>query len=129
MAKRLRPTEGELAILGVLWEKGEATVREVHVALGGEGAYTTSLKLLQIMTEKGLVKRDVSQRTHVYRAAEGGEKTQRRILRDLMEKAFGGSAGQLVLRALSAKRASAEELAEIRKMIDSYEKCEVRSEK
>jgi predicted transcriptional regulator len=122
MAKVAKPTEGELAILGVLWQKGEATVREVHEALGGEGAYTTVLKLLQIMTEKGLVKRDVSARTHVYRAAEGGEKTQRRILRDLMEKAFGGSAGKLVLRALSAKRASAEELAEIRRMIDAYER-------
>jgi predicted transcriptional regulator len=122
MAKVAKPTEGELAILGVLWQKGEATVREVHEALGGEGAYTTVLKLLQIMTEKGLVKRDVSARTHVYRAAEGGEKTQRRILRDLMEKAFGGSAGKLVLRALSAKRASAEELAEIRRMIEAYER-------
>lgn len=124
MAKAGRPTEGELEILGVLWERGEATVREVHGALGKETAYTTVLKLLQIMTEKGLVKRDVSERTHVYRAAEGGEKTQRRILRDLMEKAFGGSAGKLVLRALSAKRASAEELAEIRRMIDLYEKGE-----
>jgi predicted transcriptional regulator len=116
------PTDGELAILRVLWECGPSTVRQVHERMGRTTAYTTALKLLQIMAEKGLVKRDVRERTHVYIAAQPAEATQRQIVKELMEKAFAGSAADLVLQALSAKRASAEELAEIRRTIEAFEK-------
>jgi predicted transcriptional regulator len=120
-----RPTDAELAILRVLWACGACTVREVHEALHpgrGTGAgYTTTLKLMQIMTAKGLVRRDEAARTHVYRAAAAREKTLRRLVGDLVERAFGGSAGQLVLHALSSRRASKEELAEIRKVLDEVE--------
>lgn len=126
MAKRefVKPTEAELAILRVLWERGESTVREVTEALQAERGtgYTTALKLLQIMTEKGLVRRNESARTHVYQASEPAEATQRRLVGDLLDKVFGGSAPRLVLQALSAKRASRKELAEIRQMIDQLEK-------
>src|SRR5262245_39007049 len=103
-----RPTDGELAILQVLWTDGPSTVRQVHASLGKETAYTTILKLMQIMTEKGIVQRDEllpPARGHLYRASQPAQTTQRQILRDLLEKAFGGSAAQLVLQALSAKRA------------------------
>lgn len=115
-----RPTDAELAILRVLWERGPSTVRQVHEVLGRERptAYTTALKLLQIMTEKGLVRRDETDRTHVYQARWSEEQTQRQLVRDLLERAFGGSASKLVMQALAAKRASAEELGEIRKLID-----------
>ena len=116
------PTDGELAILQALWTLGPSTVRQVHEHLGRDVAYTTVLKLLQIMTEKGLVRRDDEERSHVYAAAQPAQVTQRRLLKDLLEKAFAGSAAQLVLQALSAKRASAEELAEIRKLLDEHEK-------
>ena len=116
------PTDGELAILQALWTRGPSTVREVHEHLGRDVGYTTVLKLLQIMTEKGLVKRDDEERSHVYAAAQPAQATQRRLLKDLLEKAFAGSASQLVLQALSAKRASPEELAEIRKLLDEHEK-------
>jgi len=121
------PTDGELAILSVLWEVGPATVRQVHEQLAkgaGKGAatgYTTTLKLMQIMTEKGLVTRDDAERTHVYAAAQPAQTTQRAIVKDLLEKAFAGSAANLVLQALSAKRATAEELAEIRALLDEYQ--------
>jgi len=118
----VRPTDGELAILRVIWEIGPATVRQVHGKLGRGTAYTTVLKLLQIMTEKGLVRRDESSRTHVYAAAETAKKTQRLLLKDLLDKAFGGSSADLVLQALATKRASAEELAQIRKLLDEYER-------
>jgi predicted transcriptional regulator len=117
-----RPTDAELAILRVLWERGPSTVRQVHDALGTrerQTGYTTALKLLQIMTEKGLVRRDDTDRTHVYQARLSEEQTQRQLVRDLLERAFGGSSSKLVLQALNAKRASAEELAEIRKLIES----------
>ena len=117
-----RPTDGELAILRALWEMGPATVRRVHEKLGRGTAYTTVLKLLQIMTEKGLVRRDESSRTHVYTAAETAEKTQRLLVKDLLEKAFGGATGDLVLQALATKRASAEELVQIRKLLDECER-------
>ncbi|MCL2647004.1 MAG: BlaI/MecI/CopY family transcriptional regulator [Phycisphaerales bacterium] len=117
-----RPTDGELAILRVLWENGAATVRQVHEKLGRDTAYTTVLKLLQIMTEKGLVRRDESSRTHVYTAAETAQKTQRQLLKDLLDKAFGGSSADLVLQALATKRASQEELMQIRKLLDEYER-------
>jgi predicted transcriptional regulator len=115
-----RPTDAELAILRVLWERGPSTVRQVHDVLGRErpAAYTTALKLLQIMTEKGLVRRDETERTHIYHARLSEEQTQRQLVRDLLERAFGGSASKLVMQALAAKRASAEELGEIRKVLD-----------
>lgn len=115
-----RPTDGELAILRVLWERGPSTVRQVHEVLSRErpAAYTTALKLLQIMTEKGLVRRDDSDRSHVYHARLTEEQTQRQLVRDLMDRAFGGSAAKLVVQAL-AGRASAEELSEIRKLIEA----------
>lgn len=115
-----RPTDAELAILRVLWERGPSTVRQVHDVLGRErpAAYTTALKLLQIMTEKGLVERDERDRTHVYRARLSQEQTQRQLVRDLADRAFGGSAAKLVLQALAGKHASADELREIRRMLD-----------
>ncbi len=115
-----RPTDGELAILRVLWERGPSTVRQVHEVLSGQRptAYTTALKLLQIMTEKGLVRRDDSDRSHVYHARLTEEQTQRQLVRDLVDRAFGGSAAKLVVQAL-AGRASAEELTEIRKLIEA----------
>ena len=115
-----RPTDAELAILRILWDRGPSTVRQVHDILGLErqGAYTTALKLLQIMTEKGLVDRDERDRTHIYRARLSEETTQRQLVRDLADRAFGGSASKLVMQALATKRASAEELRDIRKAID-----------
>jgi len=118
-----RPTDAELAILRVLWSRGPSTVRQVHEALSRERetGYTTVLKLMQIMTEKGLVERDESERTHVYQARFTQEATQQRLVSDLFDKAFGGSASQLVMRALAAKPASADELAQIRRLLDELE--------
>jgi predicted transcriptional regulator len=115
-----RPTDAELAILRILWDRGPSTVRQVHEILGRErqAAYTTALKLLQIMTEKGLVERDERDRTHIYRARLSEETTQRQLVRDLVDRAFAGSSSKLVLQALASKRASAEELRDIRKAID-----------
>ena len=117
-----KPTDAELAILRVLWERGPSTVRQVHEVLASRErptAYTTALKLMQIMTEKGLVRRDESERTHVYHARLTEEQTQRQLVRDLLERAFGGSSSKLVLQALNAKRATPEELGEIRKLIEA----------
>lgn len=118
-----KPTDAELAILRVLWRRGPSTVRQVHEALSQdrEIGYTTALKLMQIMTEKGLVERDESERTHVYRAMLTQEETQQQLVGDLLDKAFGGSASQLVMQALSAKPASADELARIRELLDELE--------
>jgi predicted transcriptional regulator len=118
-----RPTDAELAILRVLWSRGPSTVRQVHEALSQnrETGYTTVLKLMQIMTEKGLVERDESERTHVYQARFTQEATQQRLVSDLLDKAFGGSASQLVMQALAAKPASADELAQIRRLLDELE--------
>jgi|SRR6267378_1915225 len=115
-----RPTQAELGILRVLWERGPSSVREVHEALSEArpGGYTTVLKQLQIMTVKGLVMRDESGRTHVYRAALAEEQTQRQLLGDLLERAFGGSASRLIQQALATKPTSREEIAEIRRLID-----------
>jgi len=115
-----RPTDAELEILRVLWELGPATVRQVHEAFSRtrETGYTTTLKLMQIMADKGLVTRDESTRTHVYEARVSQEHTQRQLVNDLVDRAFGGSAAELVLRALSSHRASESELREIRKLID-----------
>jgi predicted transcriptional regulator len=118
-----RPTDGELEILRVLWRCGPSTVRQVHAALAAERelGYTTVLKLLQIMTEKGLVVRDEAQRSHVYRARHRQEQMQRQLVTDLLAKAFGGAADKLVMQALSAGSVSAAELAEIRKLLDELE--------
>ena len=118
-----RPTDGELAILRVLWDRGECTVREVHDELSASSAigYTTVLKLMQIMTEKGLVERDESERAHVYRPALSEQKTQKQLLADLLDRAFGGSATKLVLQALSTRRTSGTELAEIRSLLAKLE--------
>ncbi|MGE0043384.1 MAG: BlaI/MecI/CopY family transcriptional regulator [Vicinamibacterales bacterium] len=116
-----RPTDAELAILRVLWNQGPCTVRQVHEALAArDTGYTTTLKLMQIMAEKGLVTRDESARTHVYVAGVSESATQQRLVADLADRAFGGSAAQLVLRALSTSPPSATELAEIRRLIETY---------
>jgi len=117
---RRKPTDAELAILRVLWTRGASTVREVAESMGREGAYTTVLKLMQIMTDKGLVKRDDSTRTHVYKATSSEDQTQKQLVTDLLNKVFEGSAAKLVLQALDAGKASPEELAEIRKLIDAH---------
>ena len=118
-----RPTDAELSILRVLWRRGPATVRDVHEELtqhNGTG-YTTILKLMQIMTEKGLVVRDESQRAHVYQARYSEDRTQHQLLTDLTDRAFGGSAARLVMQALSGRRASADELNAIRRLLDQME--------
>ena len=119
-SKAPKPTAGELEILRVLWQSGPSTVRQVQDVLchTRKMGYTTVLKLLQIMTDKGLVVRDESQRSHVYRHRCSEEQTQRQLVGDLMSKAFGGSAEKLVMQALSAKKVSPGELAEIRKLLD-----------
>ena len=115
-----RPTDAELEILRILWDRNEATVREVHDAISKSrpAGYTTVLKLLQIMTDKGLVRRDESERAHVYRARLARQDTERQLVDDLLDRAFGGSASRLVMRALAGRAASAEEIEEIRKMLD-----------
>ena len=114
---RRKPTDAELAILSVLWSRGPSTVRQIAEAMGREAGYTTILKLLQIMTEKGLVVRDEAARTHVYAAAYSQDQTQRQLVTDLLQRAFDGSAAKLVLQALAATKTSPEEMAEIRKLL------------
>jgi BlaI family penicillinase repressor len=118
-----KPTEGELEILKVLWERQGGTVRDVYESLSRRRptGYTTVLKLLQIMTEKGLVVRDEEQRAHVYRAKMRQEQTQRQLLGDLLDRLFNGSPSQLVMQALSSKRTSPAELARIREMLDQID--------
>lgn len=127
LATSPRPTDGELSILNVLWRIGPATVREVHGALAGERGeeavgYTTVLKLLQIMTDKRLVQRDERNRSHIYHAKRPREETQKQLLRELLDRAYAGSARQLVLQALSTKKTSTEDLAEIQRLIDSMKR-------
>ena len=124
MARLPRPTDSELAILRVLWDRGPSTVRAVHEALADarETGYTTTLKLMQIMTDKGLVTRDASERTHVYTARLTQDQTQRQLVADLVQRAFGGSAAALVQQALSARPASPDELKKIQKLIADYKK-------
>jgi predicted transcriptional regulator len=117
---RRRPTDAELAILRVLWTRGPSTVRAVAESMGRATGYTTVLKLLQIMTEKRLVVRDESARTHVYEAAYTEDQTQRHLVRDLMARAFDGSAAKLVLQALEAGKTSPEEREEIRRLIETH---------
>lgn len=102
----------------MLWERGPSTVRQIVESFGRETGYTTILKLLQIMMEKRLVRRDETERTHVYEAAYTEGETQRQLVSDLLDRAFGGSAAKLVLQALSARQTSPEDLAEIRKLLD-----------
>ncbi len=119
-----RPTDAELEILTILWSRGPSTVREVHDAIcqRRQTQYTTVLKFMQIMAEKGLVRRNEEQRAHIYEATRPREWTQRQLAGDLLQRAFGGSAKSLVMGALSARKTSREELAEIRKLLDQYEK-------
>ena len=116
-----RPTDAELAILRVLWEQGPCSVRQVHDALSRNRtfAYTTTLKFLQIMTEKGLATREERGRQHLYRARHRQKAMQRTLIRDLLDRAFGGSMSTLVVQALAMKRASRDELREIRRLIAS----------
>lgn len=114
---RSKPTNAEVAILRVLWARGPSTVRDVAKATGREAAYTTVLKLMQNMTDKGLVLRDESSRTHVYAAARPEEQTKRQLVADLIDRVFDGSAAQLVMQALAGADASPGELAEIRKLL------------
>ena len=122
-----RPTDAELEVLTVLWSLGPSTVRDVHetIARRKPTQYTTVLKTLQIMAEKGLVKRDEKQRAHIYSAARPRQWTQRQLAGDLLQRAFGGSAASLMLGALSAHRASPDELAELRQFLEQYEKGKV----
>ncbi len=119
-----KPTDSELAILRVLWHIGPATVRAIHSELTRvqETGYTTVLKMLQIMTEKGLVTRNEAERSHVYTPACSEERVQRQLVSHLLERAFGGSARQLVLQALATKKSTPAELAEIRNLIETMEK-------
>lgn len=123
MTKQPRPTDGELEILRVLWKTGPATVRDVHeqlsIAKPGTG-YTTVLKLMQIMADKGLVTRDEKSKAHIYRARIPQEQTQREIVGDLVDRVFGGSAARLMMQALSGRKATPEEIAEIRRMLDDH---------
>jgi BlaI family penicillinase repressor len=122
-ARPLRPTDAELAILRVLWQRGPSTVKEVHEELSRRSptVYTTTLKMLQIMAEKGLVERDEAQRAHLYRATSREDATQAQLVGDLLDRAFDGSAARLVVRALSTRAASGAELAEIRELLDRLE--------
>jgi len=122
-SKQRRPTEAELSILRVLWESGPASVRDIQRILNEirPTGYTTVLKTMQIMTEKGLVERDESVRPQIYRAHHSQEQTQRQLVRDLLQRAFGGSVKTLVLQALSTRKSSAAELEEIEKLLDRIE--------
>jgi predicted transcriptional regulator len=118
------PTDSELEILRVLWDRQPCAVRDVHEAIVGEGrpiAYTTVLKQLQIMTEKGLVRRDVTNRAHLYHAATPRPQTQKQLVDDLVQRAFGGAAAELVMHALAGRKSSPAELDEIRQLLDQLE--------
>ena len=118
-----RPTDSELEILTVLWSRGPSTVRDVHetIVQSRPAQYTTVLKILQIMAEKGLVRRDETQRAHIYEASRPREETQRQLAGDLLQRAFGGSAKSLMMGALSARKASKKELAALKKFLEEYE--------
>jgi BlaI family transcriptional regulator, penicillinase repressor len=119
-----RPTASELEILRVLWSRGPSTVREVHDALSATKptGYTSVLKFLQIMTEKGLVRRNEDQRAHVYEACEPAEKTKRQIAGDMLQRVFEGSARDLMVHALAGRRTSKEEIEELRQLLDEHER-------
>jgi BlaI family penicillinase repressor len=122
-SKPPKPTEAEISVLRVLWQRGPSTVREVWDQINAHqrAGYTTVLKIMQIMAEKGLVKRDESERSHVYQAAYSQEQTQRQVVGHLLDRVFSGSAADLVLQALSTRKATRAELAEIRKLLDQME--------
>ncbi|HUJ22526.1 MAG TPA: BlaI/MecI/CopY family transcriptional regulator [Bryobacteraceae bacterium] len=122
--KQPRPTDAELEILRVLWQRGPSTVREVYeiVSKTKPTGYTTVLKFMQIMADKGLVQRDEQQRAHVYKARVPQEQTQRQLVGDLLRRVFDDSAAQLVMHALAAKKASPEELVQIRQLLDEIER-------
>ena len=119
-----RPTDAELEILTVLWSRGPSTVRDVHetIARRKPTQYTTVLKQMQVMAEKGLVRRDEKQRSHIYEASRPPEWTQRQLAGDLLQRAFNGSPTRLLLGALAARKASKQDLAELRRLLDEYEK-------
>ena|SRR5688572_1871677 len=122
-SKHQRPTKMELAILRVLWDKGPGSVREIQARLSEtrETGYTTALKMLQIMTEKGLVERDETVRPQIYRAKFSQERTQKQLLQDLLQRAFGGSVKALVMQAISTKKSSPADLEAIEKLLDRFE--------
>ena len=124
MTTPLKPTTSELEILQVLWERGPLTVREVHEALSDKKSmgYTTVLKLMQIMTAKGLVRRDESQRAHVYEACQPAEKTKRQFAADVLQRVFDGSASDLMMHALAGRSSTQEEIEELRRLLDEYER-------
>ncbi len=121
---RISPTPSELEILQVLWSRGPSTVREIHEVLSQEKeiGYTSALKLLQIMTTKGLVQRSEDQRAHVYTAALPAEKTKQQFAADVLQRVFRGSTSQLMQHALQGRRSSKKEIDEIRRMLDEYER-------
>jgi len=118
-----KPTASELEILRVLWARGPSTVREVHEALSEQKAlgYTTVLKLLQIMTAKGTVRRNEDQRAHVYEACQPAADTKRQLVGDVLQRVFEGSASELMIHALEGRRTSKKELEELRRLLDEYE--------
>ena len=124
MPETPRPTDAELEILTVLWSRGPATVRDVHetIVKRRPAQYTTVLKIMQIMAEKGLVRRNETQRAHVYEATKPREWTQRQLAGDLLTRAFNGSARSLMMGALSARKVSKQDLAELRQLLDEHEK-------
>src|SRR5215475_11864382 len=119
-----KPTASELEILRILWARGPSTVREVHEALSEKKdlGYTSVLKLLQIMTAKGIVRRDEGQRAHVYEACQPAEKTKRQLALDMIQRVFDGSASELMMHALAGKQSSKAEIEELRRMLDEYER-------
>ena len=119
--KTPKPTESEQEILQALWQLGQATVRQVHDAMDSEVRYTTVLKQMQVMTEKGLLVRDESQRSHIYRSRQKPETMQRSLVSDLMSRVFGGAADKLVMQALNAKKTTPDEIAAIRQFLDEIE--------
>jgi BlaI family transcriptional regulator, penicillinase repressor len=124
MERPLKPTATELEILRVLWERGPSTVREVHAVMARSKliGYTTVLKIMQIMTQKGTVARNEDSKAHVYKARQPAENTKRQLVGDLLQRAFSGSASQLMMHALAGKKTSQVEIAEIRELLDEYER-------
>ena len=119
-SSNIKPTEGEMEILQVLWQKGLATVREVHEALNKkDSGYTTTLKLMQIMHEKGMVERDTNQKTHIYKAIVNQDKTEKQLVTKMIDNVFNGSAARLVMQALGNHSASVDEIDEIKKYLES----------
>lgn len=124
MSSNIKPTDSELEILNILWEKGPSTVRDIHAELekSKDAGYTTTLKLMQIMHDKGILKRDTASKSHVYTANVSQEKTQGQLLKRMIDNVFNGSASQLVMQALGNHKADKKELDEIRKYLDDLEK-------